>query len=538
MDNRTDQEKEQSPYFDHWEYTGNILQRPLKIGPKKAIFRTITEAEAKVIAAESEDSEIYLTPPDYKNVMVEIIESGEKKAVTYQRFLVLQEELEGNLERLYKKSPWVYRCIELRAMALATMPWAIFSGETKLEHGPAIRLLKEVNPETNWEDLIASTERDLDIYGFAYWLKARPGSGEIGMRTSGAPIQLKRLNPAYIKIKADRNENTIYFEQTIDSGNPMRIARKNIVFFKYYDPIGDLTSVSPLQTCMKAVKIEIEANKCLMAFFENKAMPDVVMTSKEVIQQSELRKLMEMWKREFGGSKNQHKTGFISHGFEPKEMGYAPNELALSEIRQEIRRDITCSFGVPFTLISGGEATNYGTLKTQRRSLYTEIIIPVSEYLQGVINAELMSEFEGTPQFRFLPEKLDVMQEDKDRSAESVARLVEAGVIKPEVGAVAVGFKAEDAGIGKQAAPSFFPKALHTKAEEKHDDGDLQTELLLWKKKAVNRLKDDKSLDFKFNCKYITPLTYEAVLTQLKEAKTADEIDLIFDEAEKWRGYP
>jgi len=153
-----------------------------------------------------------------------------------------------------------------------------------------------------------------------------------------------------------------------------------------------------------------------------------------------------------------------------------------------------------------------------------------------VINAELMNEFKGGLEFRFLPEKLDVMQEDKDRSAESVARLVEAGVIKPEVGAVAVGFKVDDAGIGKQAVPSFPPKEMPTKTIDNNDD--YTNELRLWRKKSIKRVKAGRPAACEFKSEFIPSLTIASIGGQLENAEGEDDVDMIFDEAELWIDFP
>ena len=79
---------EQSPYFSHWRYDGNWLQKKLEVGPKTPIFKTSLHNDVVETWAARRDSGVVL---DFANNNPELEvtvedDDGEKKTVTLPRW--------------------------------------------------------------------------------------------------------------------------------------------------------------------------------------------------------------------------------------------------------------------------------------------------------------------------------------------------------------------------------------------------------------------------------------------------------------------
>jgi HK97 family phage portal protein len=529
-DNRTDNEKERSEHFSHWEYSGSPIQRYLKLGPKKAIYRTISEAQAKVLA---EQTSILDMPP------VSVVVDGAKKAIGFEPWWMEWNEQQSKGENIIRQSPWAFQCVKIRANSMATVPWGIFIGDEEQESHPLKELLLTVNPTINWEQLISATVADQDIFGFAYWQK-------IG---GNPPKFIKRINPKMIKAEADDQQGITGFKST---KSDKKYSREQIIFFHGYDPDNDIGSIAPIDVAKRAIEIEIEADKHLKQFFGNRAMPDYIM-SMATTNDKELKRVSDVWSKEFGGSQNQHKTGFVGGGAVPHEMGYAPDKLALEQVRAEARREICGAFGVTPALVGAWEAANYATIKEQRMSLYTEHLIPQGDVMASIVNAELAILYGPDVNFRWKWDELPALQETVDDKAKRYSWLVQAEIIKPETAAVDLGFQLSDVPKPKPANPNPFnpngnigamnpiPTAQNQGAPTS-GSAQFQAEaaqqkkafsaLAKWKRKVLKRLEEgslEKGLEFETDA--ISNELQDEIRGELAKASNEAAVKSIFDAA-------
>ena len=506
MDNRTDADKMKSEYFSHWEYTGNGIQKRLQTGPRQAIYKAISEKDATALAQAGEtiDAPVMVTGT---------------KAITFQEFS--RQQAQKSAFHLVKRSPWALRCIDIRAKSLASIPWDVWEGDSPVEDThPYKQLLIEVNPEMNNPDLLAATESDLNVFGQAFWKK-------IG----GGPSFLQRINPAMMKVISD-DKGVAGFQQTPDT---TLIPRNKVIFFHNYDPENDFGGLSPLNSVKDPLEVEIAANEHLKDFFDNRAMPDLIM-SLETNNTNEIKRIADQWKREFSGSGKQHKTGWVGGGAEPNEIGYAPRDLALAEVREEARRQICAGFGVPPALVAAWEAANYATIREQRQSLYTEVLFPEARYMAGVINAELSPLF-GDVEFRWDFTKVDAMQDTEDARTKRLVWLVDGRVIKPEVAALELGYDSEDV-PEPLPVPEFGGSADNnnnigraSSPPPTSDDRKTENALRKWRRKALNRLRDGKDALCNFESEFVAPILSDAIKVQLENAKTPEEVHDVFEDA-------
>ncbi len=430
--------------------------------------------------------------------------------------MLLEEETGGPSAGLYAKSSWAYSCINIRADAIASIPWAILRGEDEAEGTELERVLLEVNPEMNWPDLIRATEADLNIVGKAFWLKVRNRAGK-------GPVRgLQRLNPNAVKIKANAN-GIQHFELRLRGKAPEKIERKDMVLFRLYDPNNDYGAVPPLEVAKEDILAEAHADAYLSDFFRNYAMPAAIVNFKDgAMRREDLEQVKRDWLSRFRRKRNAPAFTAGEGGIEVETLGYSLKELAMAEVREEARRAICAAFRVPMPLAGASESANYATMAEQRASLYTETIIPRAQYIAGVINAELAPEFGDGLRFEWRFSQLDALQAVQFDKAKGVAELVKAGVITPEAGARFVGFDEHDVGPG----PMLMPIRSHSSGGNGRSP--LHTELQRWSRKAQKRVAEGKSAAVPFESEHIPVQLSEAIMGALEEAHTKAEVKAVF----------
>ena len=456
---------------------------------------------------------------------------------------------------LYSKSPWAKTCVDLRANALAAIPWGIFdANDEEIEDHPVITLLTDVDNEVNWNDLIRATESDMLIFGSAYWLKVY-GQGADGSSTTREPVNIRRLNPGTMEVVASK-DGIAGFTQTIE-GVPAPFAREEIVYFHDFDPANDMGGVSPTAVAADAIDLEHYADRYVTAFFRNSAAPGVVYTADQEMSDEDYSRI-QRWIRKMRGVDNAHKTTILEKGLKPTVITFPLNQLALDTVRLEARRSICAAYGVPLSMAGADPSANFATMDGERKSLYTEHVIPRSEYLAGVINAELVKDFDDTSTFEWKVDELAIMQPDTNAERTSIALLVEKGVITATVGAVELGFSEEDVpGFGVEptppvvpgmpadpnAPPPFDPSAPQpgvtppalqpyvdaTVGQAEVPQKAIDADLKRWQRKSLARLKAGKPCAIDFESDVIPASLKAAIMGQLEGCEIADEVRNVFN---------
>ena len=452
------------------------------------------------------------------------------------RDLLTAEESGSTNATLYSKSSWAYSCINIRADALSGIPWEVRKkaegedqGDVVKEDHPLVVALTEVNPEMNWVDLLRALEADLNVKGKGYWLKVYPGNSKKSV------VGFQRLNPFAMEVKAGRS-GIDHFEFTPKGGTPEKIEREEIIFFRLYDPSNDFGSIPPLEVAESDIRAEAAADEYLADFFSNYAMPAHIINFKDGnIDKNELRRAERRWLDKFRGKGKRHKAQFTSTPeMQVETLGYSIEQLAMGEVREEARRSICGAFRVPMSLAGASEAANYATLHELRKSLYTETIIPRSDYIASVLNAELVEPHFGEDiEFIFRPDMLDVMQPDKKTEAERITLLVNSGTITALAGALEAGYTKDDVGPGPFrgmiAQPEDNPTDGEVAQEEpKEKKSALRVDLEKWCKKSVNRLREGKPALIEFESEHIPFALGMSIAGALETAESQKEVKAIF----------
>jgi len=334
------------------------------------------------------------------------------------------------LAEAYRKAVWAYRCIKLRADAVAGIPLKLVDGdEVEIkEH----RVLDLLDSHYNLSDLLRRTEAAYNIFGFSVWIYDLPLK----------PTQIQWLNPQTVEILGGA-DGFAGIVQTV-GGRQKRFPPERVTLFRNFDPSDDLGGLSPLAVALAEVNAEINAAHYVAAFFENDARPAGLLTTDQPLDDYEIEKTRTWWQRLFGGVRNQFRTGIVGGGLKWQDISYKPKDLALEALREEDRRAISAVFGVPPAMAGAWEAANYATAREQKRSFYEDEIVPQMEHYADVLNASLLPKFPDLvarrARFTWAYEDVPALQEQVGEKVNRIVHLFRAGIITLEEAREAAGY--------------------------------------------------------------------------------------------------
>ncbi|GAH83741.1 unnamed protein product, partial [marine sediment metagenome] len=207
-----------------------------------------------------------------------MIGGGAEKAIPLNelnRFFptLFPDTSERTVLALYRLVAWIYRCVQLRADAMAAIPWKLTrrgneDSDVELEQTPYA--------EVDWEQLYWRTEAARLIWGASYWLKRDDG-------------ELQWLNPGTMDPKIERG-GIVAFEQNV-SGLIRLYPVEQIVYLPTFNPSDDLRpGVSGSRVAQPPGALVANANEWTSKFFEQGAVPMTILSTDRVVPQTEIDK--------------------------------------------------------------------------------------------------------------------------------------------------------------------------------------------------------------------------------------------------------
>lgn len=329
------------------------------------------------------------------------------KALSVEQFFDYLQDVQGGADDArthYAKVAWIYRAVNLRAGALASIPFTIYQGEDEFDWPKDINLVR----------LLRVTEADLCLRGAAYWLK---------VASPLKLVELQRLNPWTVMPKITE-EGIQYFEQRLKDSRPRRWKPKEIVYFDHlYNPRDDLgPGVSPADVAGVPASLVTNMNVWAVNFFRHGAIPAVILTTEAgSIPDAERKRIENVWKRMLEGVKKAWRTVVLTHGLQANVIGPPVKELAMPELDTRTKEQIAAAYGIPMGLLEQGPM-NRATAEVHQVSLYTETVIPEAHQVQETVNEQVMEELGLRMEFH--PEQIEAIQAREAEKAGSVAQVL------------------------------------------------------------------------------------------------------------------
>jgi HK97 family phage portal protein len=228
---------------------------------------------------------------------------------------------------------------------------------------------------------------------------------------------------------------------------------------------------APVQVILTAAAIIANANKFVSEFFERGGLGVTLLITDPTTSEADLKRLEGWWKKVTRGIKKAWETVALRKNVDVRQFGYPLNQLELGGMRGEARAEIAGALGIPLDLLTTDSA-NYATAREHRQSLYEETIKPRCDFIAATLNEQFFHPL-GL-ELVFHPEQLNVFQKAENEEVESLARLVELGIISPNEARERLGFKgqappptapteeslppSEGAALGSFSPPAFTPE--------------------------------------------------------------------------------
>jgi len=310
---------------------------------------------------------------------------------------------------------YVYRCADLRAKAVARMPWKIVNKITgeEVDAHPWHNVM-EYAYERFDQNLFYDWQYFLCIQGEQYFDKLQVPGTQV-------PGGLRTINPLDIEPYIEGGA-ILYYTYTGDVV-AMQLHPDRIFMNKYRSAISDLRGSAPASRAMTATNLTRFIQNHLRAYYLNDRTPGGILSLKQgaglQMDDAQRKQLLEEYKEQ---AQDPYSTIFL-----PAEVDYQTyrpekpdGDQALTE---DQRKDICASFNVPPVLVGAGGVSDPlsagGTANALWAYLYENTIKPECDQKARFINDKIFPWLDpsGLHEFQWDYQEIDALQEQSGERA-------------------------------------------------------------------------------------------------------------------------
>lgn len=305
--------------------------------------------------------------------------------------------------------PYVYRAVQLRSLAVASMPWVLVRERDAADvtTDPAYRSLVR-----GMRMRLYATEADLCLYGAAYWLKET--------NRMGRNLVLRRVLPPSIQPCYDPHWGLVGFERHTASGT-QRLGGDEVVYIWQPSVRAEVgPGLAPIQVALAAAGVLHHLDRFAEGFFQRGAIKATLLSVEGNPAKAELDRLEHWWRRLVSGVRRAWESVAIRSTVKPVVIGEGLEALASETLTTQRREDVCAALGVPHSMIAA-DAANYATAQQDKITFLTTTIIPACELIAEALNEQLFQPLGLC--FRFQPAQLEELQQYEVLKAQALAQL-------------------------------------------------------------------------------------------------------------------
>ena len=260
-------------------------------------------------------------------------------------------------------------------------------GQTEIhEEHPLQAVLNMPNPQQSHYDFVELLLTYLNLDGNAFILRDREGK-----RTKALWLpRPDKMSPVIRQNAAIYDEDALLgYAYTTQNGEKLYFLPEQVIHIKYPDPndrYGGLgRGIPPLMAAAFDADNDNSQTSFIKQFFKNGAVPSGIIKSKNILDDTEVKRIQNRIAEQYTGEQNWHKIMVLDADAEFQKTGLNLDEMVFPDLRAISETRICAAFKVPPVLIgvkSGLDAATYSNYKLARQALWEDNIIPTNTKLE------------------------------------------------------------------------------------------------------------------------------------------------------------
>lgn len=287
----------------------------------------------------------------------------------------------------------VFAAASLRARLMSSLDLQLYRGrgadKKLISGGPAVDLLRHVNPFWTWPRLQRMDELSRCLWGETYWA--------IEKDAAGIPREIWWLKPSRVKPVPHVNNYLAGFLYEGVTGEQIAFRADEIVWQRYPNPLDEFSALSPIAAARLAAETGSEMMRANRALWANGLQMGAMVVPPSGLtfgkdQADDLRRHLE---DRFTGSKNAHRWAVLRFEAQIKDLGVTQRDAEFLGGMSMTLRQVANAYGIPTPLLNDLEHSTLANLKELQTALWENALKADAQLCAAEIVEQLLPMFPG-----------------------------------------------------------------------------------------------------------------------------------------------
>ena len=295
---------------------------------------------------------------------------------------------EEQLREGYAANPYVARCIDLRATAVATLrPMVTDMQGAELPDHPLNLLFRRPNPRMSWRDMIYQVESEFAISGngFLWMIPTVMGISEIW------PVTPSRMTP---QTSADLFHPVTTWEVNLGNGQKWVDPSQIVHVHGVLDPDG-VMGISPLTVSGMSITQQTQAREWNTALMRNGGKPSGTLETDQPLSDADMDDVEASLRRQHSGTRNAGRWMILPYGLKANISGFNARDMDYTAGSTMLAREISIALGVPPELVGDSANKTYANAAEANKEFASHTVKPLADQLYGILTRMISPWYPG-----------------------------------------------------------------------------------------------------------------------------------------------
>lgn len=286
--------------------------------------------------------------------------------------------------------PTVFRCVNIRANAIAMLPFQTFKRTNKgrerdRNHAVAKLLERQPNPYQGPFKFKHLAETHRNLWGNAYI--------NIEWGVDGKPKALWLLNPSVTEPYLDIDTNFLWYLTTLPNGEQVKIPYHDIIHLTTLSTDG-LKGKTPIQIARESIGSSQAAQKFKGKFFKHGAVNSGFLKIPGMLNKEAKEKIRDEWEKANTGIDNAQRVAILDAGLEFQSLSMPLKDAQFIEAMRFDRAEIANIYDIPLHMVNELDRATYSNIEQENLSFLQNTINPSLVQYQEEFANKLFTERE------------------------------------------------------------------------------------------------------------------------------------------------
>ena len=271
-----------------------------------------------------------------------------------------------NEQTIMSKNDMVYRCIQILANSIATLPVdTLFKDETGASvQYPSPSWVNSPNPDENRFNFYQNIVVSLLLNGNAYILPILDGNGAV--------LETYVLNPVLIEVKRDTSGNKFY----LFDGKERFSASQILHIRGLTGPAGDV-GISPIESARSSLEAYQDIRDSAKQLAANGFRASGIVELPQGVSPEDVPAIAGTWNQAYNGIDKTGKTAFLFNGAKFTQLTMSNRDAEYVAQKMASERDVARLFGVPNFLLGISGDTTYSNISEANKAFLQFTLRPL-----------------------------------------------------------------------------------------------------------------------------------------------------------------